>query len=169
MRTLFIATLGLAACGTANQANTWRVTQTFHENAAFVEDGEDDPDVLEDAGPTYEVDDCLTVKMGPEDGPIYYSFLLNFPFQHECSMSGMAEPAGPNLWVQEFSLAAPEDEGEEGAEMAMCRLELRREGDTWTLTDAANCRSEFCGARGSIDGYFPAAAKGSLGKCGYGN
>jgi hypothetical protein len=166
MRLMFTSALlvaSLAACA-SQKANTWRVTQTFHENAAFVEDGETDPQVLEDAGPTYDVDDCLTVKMGPEDGPIYYSFLLNFPFEHECSMSGMAEPAGPNLWVQEFPLAA--GDGEEGG---MCRLELRRDGDTWTITDGADCRSEFCGARGSIDGYFPASTKGPLGKCGYGN
>jgi len=142
-------------------ANTWKSPQTFHENAAFVEDGETDAQVLEDAGPTYTVDDCLTIKMAPDKSKIYYSFLFNFPFDAECSLAGMATAEGPNTWVHEFSLA------DEGDDQSMCRLVLKEKDGAWTVDDEANCRDQFCGARGSINHLFSASEKGPLSKCGY--
>jgi hypothetical protein len=151
-----------AACGASMKANTYTATLTFYSDAAFVEEGETDPEVLEAAGEKYEVEDCLSVELASDESKLKYSFSFNFPFDHECSMSGMADKVGPGKWVQEFALA--------GDDAGMCRLEIERDAKgTWTVQDAANCREEFCGARGHIGHSFPASAKGPLKKCGYGD
>lgn len=97
-------------------------------------------------GEEADVVDCAEVKL-MADGTLTFGFNTVQTNEHECGMSGVANPTGEaNTWRH----VPTEQSGTEGEEP--CVLDIRITDRAIEFTDVAGtCRAYWCGARASID------------------